>query len=54
MDRSAGQEAIRSADSPLQAIRLADETYKDARDPEWSGKKVTFVEEILRQAGAAP
>jgi N-glycosidase YbiA len=44
----AGQEAIRNARSPLQAKRLANETYKGARDPDWSNKKVAVVEEILR------
>jgi len=43
-----GQEAIRSARSPLQAKRLANETYKAARDPDWGSKKVAVVEEILR------
>jgi ribA/ribD-fused uncharacterized protein len=43
-----GQEAIRSARSPLQAKTLANETYKTARDPDWSAKKLVVVEEILR------
>jgi ribA/ribD-fused uncharacterized protein len=43
-----GQEAIRNARSPLEAKRLANETYKAARDPGWGNKKVAIVEEILR------
>jgi ribA/ribD-fused uncharacterized protein len=43
-----GQEAIRNARSPLEAKRLANETYKAARDPDWGNKKVAIVEEILR------
>jgi ribA/ribD-fused uncharacterized protein len=43
-----GQEAIRSARSPFEAKRLANETYKAARDPDWGNKKVAVVEEILR------
>jgi ribA/ribD-fused uncharacterized protein len=43
-----GQEAIRNARSPLEAKRLANETYKAARDPDWGNKKVAVVEEILR------
>jgi ribA/ribD-fused uncharacterized protein len=43
-----GQEAIRNARSPLEAKRLANETYKAARDPDWGNKKVAVVEEVLR------
>lgn len=43
-----GQEAIRHARSPLEAKRLANETYRAAKDPEWRDKKVAVVEEILR------
>ena len=43
-----GKEAIRNARSPLEAKRLANETYKSARDPHWSSKKVAVVEEVLR------
>jgi N-glycosidase YbiA len=43
-----GQEAIRNARSPLEAKRLANETYKAARDPDWGNKKVAVVEAILR------
>jgi ribA/ribD-fused uncharacterized protein len=43
-----GQEAIRHARSPLEAKRLANVTYKAARDPDWGNKKVAVVEEILR------
>src|SRR5581483_5599242 len=43
-----GLEAIRNARSPLQAKTLANETYKAARDPDWSNKKLAVVEEILR------
>lgn len=43
-----GQEAIRHARSPLEAKRLANETYKAARDPDWATSKVAVVEEILR------
>ena len=43
-----GQEAIRNARSPLAAKRLANETYKAARDPDWGNKKVAVVDEILR------
>src|SRR5262245_32559427 len=43
-----GREAIRNARSPLQAKRLANETYKAARDPDWAAKKVAVVEDILR------
>jgi conserved hypothetical protein, ribA/ribD-fused len=43
-----GQEAIRNARSPLEAKRLANETYKAERDPDWGNKKVAVVEEILR------
>lgn len=43
-----GKEAIRCARSPLQAKMLAQEAYKDAKDPDWTSKKVAVVEEILR------
>ena len=43
-----GQEAIRNARSPLEAKKLANETYKAARDPDWGDKKVAVVDEILR------
>ena len=43
-----GREAIRNARSPLEAKKLANETYKSARDPDWGNKKVAVVEEILR------
>jgi ribA/ribD-fused uncharacterized protein len=43
-----GQEAIRSARSPLQAKTLANETYRAAKDPDWASKKVAMLEEILR------
>ncbi|MEU4244243.1 NADAR family protein [Actinoplanes sp. NPDC026619] len=44
----AGQEEIRSSRSPLQAKVLANEIYRNAKDPHWDGKKVAIVEEILR------
>jgi ribA/ribD-fused uncharacterized protein len=47
-DNPQGQETIRSARSPLEAKRLANETYKAARDRDWGNKKVAVVEEILR------
>lgn len=43
-----GQEIIRGARSPIQAKFLANETYRDAKDPDWESKKVAVVEEILR------
>ncbi len=43
-----GREAIRQARSPLEAKRLANETYRASKDPEWRNKKVQVVEEILR------
>lgn len=43
-----GQDAIRTARSPLQAKALANETYRAARDPGWEARKVGVVEEILR------
>jgi N-glycosidase YbiA len=43
-----GQEAIRNARSPLEAKRLANETYRAARDPDWGSKKLAVVEQILR------
>jgi ribA/ribD-fused uncharacterized protein len=43
-----GREVIRNARSPLEAKRLANDTYKAARDPDWGSKKVAVVEEILR------
>jgi ribA/ribD-fused uncharacterized protein len=43
-----GHDAIRNARSPLQAKRLANDTFRAARDPDWSNKKVAVVEEILR------
>src|SRR5215510_9451184 len=43
-----GREAIRNARSPSQAKRLANETYGAAKDPDWDGKKMTVLEEILR------
>jgi N-glycosidase YbiA len=43
-----GREAIRAARSPLQAKRLANETYKAFKDPDWGSKKVAVVEAILR------
>src|SRR4051794_39106705 len=43
-----GQEEIRNARSPLQAKALANETYRDARDPHWASRKVAVVEDILR------
>jgi ribA/ribD-fused uncharacterized protein len=43
-----GQEAIRRARSPLEAKRLASETYLAAKDPDWGSKKVSVVEDILR------
>src|SRR3954447_26654366 len=43
-----GQEAIRNARSPLQTKSLANEMYKDAKDPDWGSKKVAVVEETLR------
>jgi ribA/ribD-fused uncharacterized protein len=43
-----GREAIRRARSPLEAKALANEIYRAARDPDWAGKKVAVVEEILR------
>jgi ribA/ribD-fused uncharacterized protein len=43
-----GQEAIRQARSPRQAKLLANETYRAAKDPNWEGKKVAVLEEILR------
>ena len=43
-----GKQAIRNARSPILAKRLANEAYRAARDPEWDGKKLAVVEEILR------
>src|SRR2546421_494174 len=43
-----GREEIRSARSPSQAKALANETYKNAKDPDWESKKVAVLEEILR------
>jgi N-glycosidase YbiA len=43
-----GREAIRAARSPLQAKRLANETYRASKDPDWETKKVAVVEVILR------
>jgi N-glycosidase YbiA len=43
-----GKEEIRHARSPILAKRLANETYRAARDPNWSHKKLAVVEEILR------
>jgi ribA/ribD-fused uncharacterized protein len=43
-----GKEKIRNARSPLLAKKLANETYRSARDPDWDGKKLAVVEEILR------
>lgn len=43
-----GQEDIRNARSPLQAKKLANETYRATKDPDWKTKKVAVLEEILR------
>lgn len=43
-----GQEAIRSARSPIQAKTLANERYKTARASDWDRKKVAVLEQILR------
>src|SRR3954469_15846074 len=43
-----GREAIRQARSPLEAKRLASESYRAAKDPDWGSKKVAVVEELLR------
>jgi ribA/ribD-fused uncharacterized protein len=43
-----GREEIRKARSPKQAKILANEVYKNAKDPDWEGKKVSVMEEILR------
>jgi ribA/ribD-fused uncharacterized protein len=43
-----GQEEIRNARSPLLAKSLANEKYRWARDPDWDGKKLAVVEEVLR------
>jgi ribA/ribD-fused uncharacterized protein len=43
-----GREEIRNARSPLLAKSLANEKYRDARDPHWDSKKLAAVEEILR------
>ena len=48
MYRSDGTRGIRQARGPLEAGRLARETYQAARDPDWGSKKVDVVEEILR------
>ncbi|MGH3584926.1 MAG: NADAR family protein [Pseudonocardia sp.] len=43
-----GKEAIRGAHSPILAKRLANEIFREARDPEWDDKKLAVAEEILR------
>lgn len=43
-----GKEEIRNARSPKQAKMLANEIYKEARDPGWETKKVDVMERILR------
>ncbi|MEU5874184.1 NADAR domain-containing protein [Glycomyces sp. NPDC047369] len=43
-----GRVEIQNARSPLQAKELANEKYRDVRDPEWDSKKVSVLEEILR------
>jgi ribA/ribD-fused uncharacterized protein len=43
-----GKEEILSARSPLLAKELANERYRAVRDPDWDGKKLAVVEEILR------
>jgi len=43
-----GREAIRNARSPSEAKSLANETYRAAKDPDWAGKKLALLEEILR------
>ena len=45
---TAHKEAIRQARSPKQAKQLANVTYKNARDPNWTDKKVGVMEQILR------
>jgi len=44
-----GQVEIQSARSPLLAKELSNEKYKEAKDPEWNSKKVSVLEEILRE-----
>ena len=34
-----GREVIRNARSPLEAKRLANDTFRAARDPDWANKK---------------
>lgn len=43
-----GREEIRNARSPLLAKKLANDTYKAAKDPDWRNRKVAVLEEILR------
>ena len=43
-----GKEEIRNARSPIQAKRVANETYRWARDSDWDSKKLAVVEAILR------
>jgi len=43
-----GKEEIRNARSPKEAKMLANENYKDAKDPEWESKKVEVMEKVLR------
>jgi ribA/ribD-fused uncharacterized protein len=43
-----GREEIRNARSPSQAKTLANEIFRDAKDPDWECRKVAVLEEILR------
>lgn len=43
-----GKEEIRNARSPLLAKSLANGKYRPTRDPDWDGKKLAIVAEILR------
>jgi ribA/ribD-fused uncharacterized protein len=43
-----GKDEIRKARSPAHAKILANEVYRDERDPDWEDKKVAIMEKILR------
>ena len=43
-----GKEEIRNARSPERGKTLANEVYKEARDPDWQNKKVGVMERVLR------
>jgi N-glycosidase YbiA len=45
---STAKAAIRSARSPLEAQRLANDAYAEYKDPDWLDKRVRVVEKILR------